>query len=340
MKCIHCNCELPEDSLFCLNCGQAVPPVTTCESAPAAPGFAPVPPASPAPESKPQKSKKWILFAGIGVAVVAVVLIILFATGVLGGKTYPQDGIENLIENGNFTLEAKAMGSKMTMQVDIDWKKEDVTIYAETDGEFAFAIYDGYYIYEGYTYDYYSGAILYDLVAEDCSDGIEVFFDNYEPGDEIDWENLADLLMLTTRVDAEDYVDLRTMANCFDTLMDKLENKSWLQKNANYSTEKEDGVTVHVYEPDLYDLANAVLEIFVPCFEDEDTYELLADMLEEYKDDLDDINITIKLGVKKGYLVSAEVKLYGVKIKAAIEDIGSTRIDTDELEDLLDEALS
>ena len=358
MKCIHCNCELPDDSRFCANCGKPlpvlnpVPPVVPAPTEVPIVSAAPVVPAAPAPAEPvpvepipaevpqineqvpaqpPRKSKKWLLWTGIGVGVIAIILVILLLTGVFGGKNYPQDGAENLIKNGNFTVEVKAMGEKMTIQVDIDWDKEEVTIYAEDDGDFAFAIYDGYYI----SYDSWHG----DYVAEDYSEPIALFFDNYEPGEEIDWEDVAGLVYLTTRVDPEDYVNLKQLGKCLDTLSDKLQNKKWLEKNAGYSKEKEDGVTLHVYEPDLYDLAVAVLQIFKPCMEDDYIYDYAMDMLDEYEDTLSALKIKLTLGVQGKYLVSAEAKVSGVKVKASFEDIGSTRIDMDALEDILDDAI-
>lgn len=336
MKCIHCSSEIPADSVFCMECGAPVAP-RPAPVVPPAPVPSPVP--SPAPTyvapsaGKPRRAKKWLPFAilgGVAIVVVVVLLIVL-----LGGKTMPQEALTNLIEKGNFTLELRAMGNTAEIQVDIDWDKEDLTIYAESDGEFVFAIYDGYYIYEyyNYYYDYY----YYDV--QDISDEIEIFFDNYASVNQIDWDDLADLLEDTTGEDASDYVDLDQMADCLETFLNKLENKSWLKKNAGYSTKKQDGVTLHIYEPDLNKLASAVLNIFAPCFEDEDLYEYAMEFLDDYEAALEDINITLTLGVRKDYLVSAELKVSGVKIKASIDKIGSTRIDLDELEEILEDAM-
>ena len=329
MKCTHCNCELPDDSLFCANCGKPIAPPVPAQPAPQAPVPAAEPVAAAVPAQKPHKSKKWLLWGGIGLGIVVIALIILLLTGVLGGKDYPQDGVENLLEKGNFTAEVNAAGEKYTFQVDIDWKREELTVYAEADGEFAFAIYDGYYIESSYSNGYYAYYV---------GNQIDVFFEDYDPDEEIDWEEVLSLvaLFLTPQADVDDYVDTDQLARCMDTLTRKLQDKKWLEKNAGYTREKEDGVTLHIYEPDLYDLACALLDMFAPCIEDEDLYDYAQEALDEYEDTLSMVKIKLELGMKDHYLVSAEAKIAGVKFKAAIEDIGKTRIDIDELEEMLD----
>ena len=357
MKCIHCNCELPDDSRFCANCGKPlpvlnpVPPVVPAPTEVPIVSAAPVVPAAPAPAEPvpvepipaevpqineqvpaqpPRKSKKWILWTGIGVGVIAIILVILLLTGVFGGKNYPQDGAENLIKNGNFTVEVKAMGDKITAQVDIDWDREEITLYIEQDGELVVAIYNGYYITYDSWYDEY--------IIEDYSYEIEEFFDSYEGNEEADWEELVDEIYDLLHVDVEDYVDLDQLSKCMNTLEKKFENKKWLKENAGYTKEKEDGVTLHIYEPDLAELGIAILDIFKPCLKDEDLYDEAIDMLDMYEYLLEEYKLKVTLGVDNGYLVSAEVRFAGLKFKATIEDIGSTRIDTDELEDILADA--
>lgn len=326
MKCPHCHHELPDDSVFCMVCGK--PTTLTAPASPAASAYETAP-------VNTKKRKKWLPFAIIGVVImIAAIVLILMLTG---RKSMPQNGVSNVLENGNFTVELNMMGEKMELQVDIDWKKEDVTVYAEQDGEFLFAIYDGYFIEKWYS----SYTNSYEIYTENIRSEIAFIFANYNPDDEINWEDLSYTIskfLLNRETAVEDYVNVEEFADCVETLLNKLENKSWLKDHAGYSTEKKDGVTLHIYKPDLADLANAVLDILEPCIEDDDLYDYITDLLDNCEDMLDNIKITLTFGVKKDYLVSAEVKFMGMKYKVAIEDIGSTRIDTDELEALLKEA--
>lgn len=118
-----------------------------------------------------------------------------------------------------------------------------------------------------------------------------------------------------------------------------LNSNSWLKKYAGYSKEREDGATIYTFKPDLYDLSVATLEEFEDCFEDEDEYDDLMDGLDDIKKDMRKVDVTASFGVKKGVLSSLEFsgKANGkkVSIKIEFENVGSTKIDTDTLDDIL-----
>lgn len=336
MHCTNCGAQLPDGSVFCTNCGaqmaeeEAKTFCTNCGStvsanASACPtcGQALTP---PAPAKEPVDKKKLITLAGLAVGAIAVVvLLIVLISSLFGGKT-PQDGLEKLIDKGNFTIEYE----DTVIMVDMDVKKQELTVYCEEDGEFSFAIYDEMYI--GY-YSYYDEYYYYDY-----SDSIEQFFEAYGNYDDADWEELAELISDMTGEDVEDYVNIKQFEKAMNTFEKNLENKSWLKKNAGYSTETKSGVKYHIYEPNLYTFAVASLETFEKAFEDDDLYDDAMDFLKDYKSTLKNVDVTIKLGVKGGYLVSAEVKASGQKIKVKVVDIGSTKIDTGDIEDILDDA--
>jgi len=136
----------------------------------------------------------------------------------------------------------------------------------------------------------------------------------------------------------DDLVDGDKAVDCVDK---SLNSASWLKKNAGYSTESKDGAKVHVFAPKLGDLVIAAVEALEPAFEDADELEEGLEYLEDTKSEMNDMaDIEIALGVKGGKLVSisGEVSASGQDITAEVsfEDIGSAKVDTDEIEDMLD----
>lgn len=333
MHCTNCGAQLPEGSSFCTNCGAQIgqeEPKTFCTNC----GTSVSVTASTCPacgqslsEPKPAKkpiNKKLFLYAGIAVATILVAVLLIS----LLGNTMPQDGLEKLIDNGNFTL----CYDDFEIKVDLDVDKEELTLVCEVDGEITYAIYDGYMIYSSYYFGYY----CYDI-----SDELEELFEAYKEYDDADWEEMLEILLdmysFIDMDDVHDYVNVDKLAKCMDTFEKKLANTSWLKKNAGYSTSTKNGIKYHTYKPNVYTLATASLKIFENAFQDDDDYEDLLDELKDMKKDLKDIDITIKLGTKGGYLVSAEIKYDGSKFKVTVDDIGSTKIKTSELEDILDD---
>lgn len=341
MHCTNCGAELPEGSVFCTNCGaqvqQEAPATTFCtncgSSIPEGNTVCPTcgqTDAEPTPEKKPVDKKKLITLAALAVGVVAVVALLIVLISSLAGGKMPQDALDKLIDKGNFTIEAKADGEKAEIKVDLDVKKRELTVVCESDGEITLAIYDGYMIRYDSWYETYT--------ATDISDELDEFFEAYEKADDANWEEVAEKLEDLADIDVEDYVDLKQFEKCMDTFEKNLEKKSWLKENMGYETESKKGVKYHIYEPDLYKFASASLEIFKDCLEDDDLYDTAKDFLKEYKSMLKEVEISAELGVKGGYLVSAEIEAMGQKVKAEITNIGKTKIDTGDLEDLLDEA--
>ncbi len=352
MHCTNCGAQLPDGSVFCTNCGtqmaeeEAKTFCTNCGSTVSASAVscptcgqalnaAPAP--GPAKTSIDLKNLKnttifgiggtagLAILAGIAVAAIAVVILLI---SMLSGPTMPQDAIVNLIEKGNFTVVAKIDGEKVEMMVDLDLKKHELTMYAETD-DTIIGIYDG----QSFTYykEYKEG------YATDISDELDEFFEAYENYDKTDWEELAKTIEDLSGVDVEDYVNIKKFDSCYNTFEKNLAKKKWLEENADYSVETKKGVKIHTYEPDLYKLASASLECFEKAFEDEDDYEDLQDALKDVKSYLKMVKIELELGVKGKYLVSAEINAAGEKYSIEIEDIGKTKIDIDDLEDILDD---
>ena len=81
---------------------------------------------------------------------------------------------------------------------------------------------------------------------------------------------------------------------------------------------------------------------FKPAFRDRDAYRDLEDGLDELEDTIGDLDATLSLGTRFGRLRKLELELSANGTRVTLEGnfsrIGTTRIDTDELDELLDEA--
>ena len=87
-------------------------------------------------------------------------------------------------------------------------------------------------------------------------------------------------------------------------------------------------------------ILDEVKKIFNP-YEDEDDYEECMDDLQDSKSELDDCDILLEMGIKGGKLVQMTAQLEDedgtqMQLDISFSRIGTTRIDTDALEDLLD----
>lgn len=341
MKCIFCDNEIDDNSTFCHFCGNKVTPEepaiseepVVCEE-----------PAEQHEVPQPQQNGRFgeiikriksLPITALAIAAVAVVAVVAILLGILlSGGTTPKDAAQNLLKKGNFTVVARASGEKVKIQVDLDLKNKELTLYAESDGEFAFAVYDGYYIEE--SYDWWTGETTYS--AEDISEDIAEYFDSYQDAEDADWEEIATMLKEATGFDLEEYINLKKFGKCMNTLEKKLEQPRWLKQNAGFSTGREDGFKMYIFEPNLYTLSTAVLEIFEKSFVNEADYLDMMDELEDAEDELEDMEVVVELGVKGRYLVKAEVEVDGEKVKFTFSDIGKTDIDMDELDDILAKA--
>ncbi|MBQ9148932.1 MAG: zinc-ribbon domain-containing protein [Oscillospiraceae bacterium] len=339
-KCPGCGAVLADGDMFCVNCGLDL----RSGQKPAAERRAPQPKTpAPAVRTKVTKSSRGMLI-GIGAGALALILLVVIigaATGwfgLVGPGAQMLSAAEKTLKKGNFTVEFEMSDGygdyEGTALVDIDVKKREVQLYMEMDSdgdEMIIAIYDGYLLTHYVDYDYY--------YAEKISSELDDIFDAYESARSGDREEIADMLedMGLDEDDVEDYMDLEELEKSIRNLVKKLNNKSWLQDNAGYSTRKDAGATIHSLEPDVEDLLIAVLEILEPAFQDEDDYEDAVDEVEY----IDDVDVLVEIGIKSGYLVSVDMEYADdwdeMELHAAFTEIGKTKIDEAELEELLDE---
>lgn len=347
-KCPRCGAPVEEDEQFCMNCGQKLKEERKSEGpdldieisrktvrGTGVPGVR-----IPSRASKPNLG----LLLGIGAGALALILVVVIIGvstswfGLVGPGVQLVSAVKKTVDKGNFTMEFELSDGLDDIEgvalVNIDMKKRDVQLYMQMDMEgndVVVAIYDGYFMeyYEEYDYGY----------AEKISSELDDLFDAYEAAVSGDREEMTDMLedMGLDEDDLEDYVDLEALEKCIGTLVKKLNSKAWLKENAGYTTRRDGGATIHSLEPEMEEFLIAVLEIMEPAFQDEDDYEDIVDSVE----DIDDVDVLVETGIKSGYLVSADLEVdtgYDeLEIHAAFRDYGKTKIDVEELEELLDD---
>ena len=376
MICSKCGANLPDNSSFCSVCGakQAAPvqpnmnyvpkhastPPVWDSVQPAAPAPAPAQRPAPAPRTpaQPRKKQNYAALAknprilGIAGGAVALIVVIALVIGMLSGMGGPLVKIaaaaNKTVKAGNFTadFEVEIDGDSVegTVLADIDTKNRTVSMLMTLDAdgeEITIGIYDGQmfglYDYGGYVYGY----------TEDIEDQLDEIFDAYEETGSKDMttllEDLDELMYDYTGEELSDYFDLEELEKCLKTYAKTASKEKWLKENLGYEKSKDGGETLYTFEPGICDFLVASVPYFETAFEDSDMYEELMENLDDYGDDLDDeFAVELTIGVKSGYLSSLDtvVEVDGEEVEIIVElyDVNKTKLDTAELESLLEEA--
>ena len=333
-RCPQCGNEMDANARFCGICGW-----NAAGTAPAVPQYQPY----TAKAAKPGMNKGMI----IGIVAAALVLVVLVAGLITGwfGSSGPVMTIakaaEKTLESGNFTVEFEMDDGYDRIDgvawVDIDKKKRTVNVLMELEVDHeqgTLAIYDGYLILvsDGY-YEY-----------TDISDAIDEIFDAMEETDtsDPDWEELLDRIDPYLYRDMEEYIDFDKLNGCIKTYVKKLNSASWMKENAGYSTENKNGVKFHILEPEMDKFIPASVACMEDAFQDPDDFEDLMDEMDDLEDVSDEIAVMAAFGIKGGKLTALEVEMEidgdELTVEAEFSDIGKTKLDPGDLEDLLDEA--
>ena len=375
MTCKNCGSNIPENSVFCPNCGAQAPaayePKHAAPQGRICPGCgrtsdgssvfcgycgsrfdtpaAPVTPANPprkrAYSAPAKKMKLWVPITA-GVALVAVIALVIAMFSSLGGPLVKIGAAaKKTFDSGNFTVEYEVdvdgEGIEGILYADIDVKNREVNILTvlEFDGEEGtIGIYDGY----AFMIPPYGKAEAYDI-----EDQLDEIFDTYEESEKKDLgellEQIDELLYDTTGEELSDYFDLEALEEALKTVGKEAAKEKWLETNAGFSKEKKKGEMLYTFEPSLYELVMAVLPYFEDSFEDSDMYDELMEAMDESGDYLDDeFTVEYTFGVKSGYLSTIDVvmEIEGEEVEAVLKiyDVNKTKLDPSELEDLLDEA--
>lgn len=290
---------------------------------------------------------------------VAILMVVVLVAGLLTnwfGLTGPGNRIASAvgktIDSGSFTVDIEMVMKEEysdgvdtekiegTAQVIFEPDKRELTLYAEleSEGEWTVvAIYDGFLIRQN----------DYNCYKTDISDDLDAFFDVYEEtaSKDFSWEDFLDQIMgKGTYDEAQEYVDFDELSQCCADYAKKLNDQKWLKKNAGYSTKKEDGVTKHCFNPDVYVFLDESSDMFEKAFVEEDDFQSLKDELRDNKRGLRDFDVELAIGIKGGKLVelefegSADYETLSASMK--FKDIGKTDIDEGDLESLFKKAVT
>ena len=337
IRCLHCGCPLTLSAKFCSNCGKSLEETTFTV------------------RKGPKLSKKGIIASSCAALLLVVILIVGFATnwfGATGPAVRITSAVGNTFSADSFTVDfeytcnedeywdAEIQG---TAYVAIDPDKRELTFYADltVDGESGvIAIYDGYYIMSSYG----------ECWGYDISEELDACFDLYEEGTAKDfsWEDFFDSIAYEGAYEeASEDIDFDKLNTCFAAYLKRLNSKKWLDENAGYSVEKDGGVTMHCFSPDIYTFLKASTAELEDAFIDEDVYDEINDDLSDLRSGSKETNTRIVFGIKGNKLVHFELEFSGSDdsltagadhhITASFYDIGKTKFDTDELEDMLAE---
>lgn len=344
LRCGVCGNSITPGTKFCNVCGNPSVPAEPAAPSYAAPA-APAAPAVPKGAGVKEKLNQVLSFAKepknrtplmIALGAIALILVVALLIGsVSGGPAAAMSkAVKKTIIGGNFTaeFEIEYMGNKVTgtAMVNMNVKKHTITALVEMkmDGEKLVA---GIYEEEAFLYypEYKSGSVM------DIGSELDDIFEKYEEVKDLDLESILELIKDMTGNDLEDYIDVKAAEKGIKKLGAKFNSKSWLKENAGYETEKKNGATIHVFEPDMYDLLMASVGFFEDAIED---YDDVVDTLEDGEDYLSDIDVTVEIGIKSNKLTLINLELMNtVEISVEFSDVGKTKIDVEELQDYIDD---
>jgi len=344
-RCPHCGGPLDPDAKFCNNCGKKLGESLADKAAKKFTGI-----------KAPKLPKKGIIAAAGVALLLVIVLIVGFATnwfGATGPAAQIAGAVKNTFTAKNFSVDFEytyneyrewCIESRGTAYVSLDPEARELTLYADVtvDGESGvIAIYDNFYIVDGP-----GGCWGYDI-----SEELDDYFDAYEEGTAKDfsWEDFINSVSYEGAYDeAKEDIDFDKLDTCLAAYIKKLNDKKWLEENAGYSVEKDGGVTMHCFAPDIYTFLKASAAEIENAFIDEELYDEMNDGINDLRSGSKYTDTSIVFGIKGGKLVHLEGKVSGsydgltegdeLHIEADFYDFGKTKFDTDELDDMLTEA--
>lgn len=249
-----------------------------------------------------------------------------------GNVDLTQEQLPGLVSGMNVPLSGD-------IQLVIDQERENMSVYGVLNVSgvvMTVILHDGWLVtYDSTVEAYYKENVTEDLDAENQYEELEDILD------QIPEEELEQL---------EEVVDLDKLLELAETLAtEKFSDEQWLKDTFDYSSTTEGDVTVHTFELDLVVLLEAVISHFEGAFLDEDDFLDLMDELEDIDDFIPEFTLELSL-IQTGDLVtgagvylelddSNAVRPVKLDITLNFVEIGTTQIDTEMLESIIDELM-
>ncbi|MBQ9762403.1 MAG: hypothetical protein IJV82_04925 [Oscillospiraceae bacterium] len=291
------------------------------------------------PKKAPKRKRKLlpIILASIAGLLVLAIVIGLCTNwyGFYGPGAKILSAGKETIAAGSFTVDIFFQVGKSTreytMQVVFDPDARVLSVLCqEDDGNLGFAIYNGFFINSK-------------KKKTDIREPLDKLFDMFSSGDgsKKSWEERLKDINEELYEQVRDKIDFDKINRCLVRFYRKLNSNQWLEKNAGYSMEKRNNITMYRFEPDTYELLDASLECFRDIFQDEEDFESIQDSLREEKENLNSVDYQISFGIQEDLMTHIGLEIRNTKLitfNLNISDIGSTGIDTDTLAKLLEKA--
>lgn len=274
----------------------------------------------------------------LALCITAGLLVIVLLVGLLtnwfgfyGPAAKIVSASQKVLETQNFSafieLKAGPLSLSGTLQVQIDTKQRTLSAaLIDEEGDIKLAIYKNHLIFS-------VGFLTY---AKDIHVELDRFFDMLEDNQKTDWAQLLQNLDKDLYDRIGDNLDFRAVDGCMLQLYRKLNSERWLKKNAGWSEEKQNDLTIHRFKPDSTKFLQSCLKCFKKAFRDHKGYDALMAEL----DDAAPVDLQIELGIQNGLLDRFHLSVDDcVKIQIDFTDIGVTTICEDNLGRILERAI-
>lgn len=344
--CPSCGCPLFANAMFCSKCGKEL--IASSNKWRKKSGGLKF--------SRKPKGRTLAVCGALLLAIVLAVSFVLNWFGASGPASRIISAARNTAEAESYTMEfaitmqeysQERSGIYGSLRVAADPDNRQLTLYGNltVDNDYtSFAIYHGYFIL-AYGSDNYAYA--------DIQEEIDAYFDSCEKDfsleslintayDEGSYDELKE--------DLEEHIDLEMLDKCLSDYMQCLNSTKWLEENAGYTLEKNNGVTTYRFTPDAYRFLRESADILESAFVSRDIRYEINTGLSELQALSDYIDLELTFDVKKDALVhiGADVSgeyarmTCGTVLHAEIDyyDIGETGFDTYQLDSILSEAKS